>query len=142
MPACSCGTILTLKTAGEVAGHQPQPPQLSPRITQPPPLRTGGLVTNGNQRKCGATRPRLKEQTASFSGGGGILHLTHLLIFDTSGQGSKPVCTIVLWGSSRFYSGPCVLFCSWLLLLRATALKNKTCSNTKRHKTGSDMNFL
>lgn len=54
---------------------------------------------------------------------------------DTSGQRSKPVCTIMLWGSSRFYSGPWVLFCSWSLLLRSTALKNKTCSNTKRHKT-------
>lgn len=54
---------------------------------------------------------------------------------DTSGQRSKPVCTMVLRGSTRFYSLPCVLFCSGLLLLRSTALENKTCSNTKRHKT-------
>lgn len=44
MPACSCGTILTLKTAGELAGHQPQPPQLSLRITRLLLLRTGALA--------------------------------------------------------------------------------------------------
>lgn len=43
-PAGSCGTILTLKTAGVLAGHQPQPPQLSLRITLLLLLRTGGLA--------------------------------------------------------------------------------------------------
>lgn len=43
-PAGSCGTILTLKTAGTLAGHQPQPPQLSLRITPLLLLRTGGLA--------------------------------------------------------------------------------------------------
>lgn len=43
----SCGTILSLKTSGELSGHRPQPPQLSLPIT---PGRH--IFTKGDQRKC------------------------------------------------------------------------------------------